>query len=135
MADTGSAAALDLKIGAGASYSLRLQYPKDTPLDLSSGYTAHLQARVRADAAVALLDVHSTGGSPAIVLSAGRDAVPPADPGDPNIVLTLTPVLTLPLADLGPLVYDLLLTRTIDGYVQWLLAGTLHVSRVVTREA
>lgn len=134
MADCGPAAALDLKLGAGASYALRLQYPKGTPLDLSTGYTAHLQARMRADAADALLDAHSTGGSPAIVLSAGRDAVDADDPGDPNIVLTLTPALTLPLADLGPLVYDLLLTRTSDGYVQWLLAGAIHVSRVVTRE-
>lgn len=129
-----AAAEQDLVVGAGASYVLRVQYPKGTPVDLSTGYTAHLQARTRAEAPDALLDAHSTGGSPAIVLSTGRNAVDADDPGDPNLVMTLTPALTLPLADMGPLVYDLTLTRTSDGYVRWLLAGAIHAPRLVTRE-
>lgn len=134
MADTGPAAEVDLKIGAGASFRLSLQYPIKTPTDLSTGYTAHLQARTRADADEALLDLRSTGDTPAIVLSAGSNYVDENNKGDPNIVIALTPAQTLPLADKGPLVYDLLLTDTDGGYVKWLLAGTIHVSRVVTRE-
>lgn len=135
VADCGPAAEVNLKLGAGASFRLSVQYPVKTPTDLSTGYTAHLQARKHANDVEALLDVRSDGVDPAIVLSAGRNYVDEDDKGDPNIVITLTPALTLPLADAGPLVYDLLLTRSSDSYVRWLLAGTIHVSGLVTRES
>jgi hypothetical protein len=106
-----------------------LQWPKGAPTDLSSGWSARLQIRPRADSAdPALVDVSSTGSPPAIVLSAGSATLP-------NIVVTIPATATVALADTDdPLVYDLVLTRASDGYVRRLLKGKVMVERLVTRE-
>jgi hypothetical protein len=119
------AANFDLTIARGASYRLALQYPQGAPTDLSSGWTAQLTIRERADdTGSPVLNALSSGPSPRIVLSAGSASLP-------NIAIELTPADTLSIPP-GRYVYDLILTQ--GSYVKALLYGDV-VTRTVTVHA
>jgi hypothetical protein len=129
-----SAPTRDIVVEAGVTFLLRLWWPQDAPLDLSTDWTALFQVRPTTDSPLLWLaasseDLSGSGGAPPyITLQAGLP--PPA--GAPNIIIAVPASVTSAVPP-GRGIYDVVLTRLSDGFEKRLLKGAALVERVVSR--